>query len=341
MTRRQVVIDALQFRTPVYVPWAWAPTLQCADRLKPDLARRGLGDLPQFVGRHFLDVTSTLARFESVGPGRVRDLYGVTWDRSVDHDIGVTIDWPIRRPEDLDTYAWPDSDDAHWYAGLASDLATGRNLFRRYMLGFSLYERAWTMRGMSDLLMDMVERPAFVERLLDRITEHNLGQIRKAVSLDIDAVYFGDDYGMQTGLIMGLAHWRRFIKPRLARMFAPVCEAGKFVMMHSCGCVAELFDDLIEIGLNCFNPFQPEVMDVFAIKRRYHGRLAFHGGLSIQRTLPFGTAAEVRRETQRLIEAGRAGGYIFSPSHAVPPDVPPENLVAMMETLRAQPGAPA
>ncbi len=146
---------------------------------------------------------------------------------------------------------------------------------------------------------------------------------------------------MQTGLIMGYEHWRHFIKPRLARMFEPVREAGRYVNMHSCGCVAEIFDDLVEIGLNMFNPFQPEVMDVFEIKERYHGRLAFHGGMSVQRVLPFGTVDEVREMTRRLIGAGRNGGYIFSPSHSVPPDVPPENLVAMMEVLRAQDGYPA
>ena len=81
-------------------------------------------------------------------------------------------------------------------------------------------------------------------------------------------------------------------------------------------------------------------MVIYTLKRQYHGRLAFHGGMSIQRVLPFGTPGEVRQETRRLIEAGRQGGYIFAPSHTVPPDVPPENLIAMMEELRAQPGAP-
>ena len=95
--------------------------------------------------------------------------------------------------------------------------------------------------------------------------------------------------------------------------------------------MAELFDELVEIGLQLFNPFQPEVIDVFAIKRKYHGRLAFHGGMSIQRTLPFGSPAEVRRQTARLLAAGGDGGYIFAPSHDVPRDVPPENLVALAE----------
>jgi uroporphyrinogen decarboxylase len=108
--------------------------------------------------------------------------------------------------------------------------------------------------------------------------------------------------------------------------------------MHSCGRVEELFDDLVGIGLNLFNPFQPEVMDTFALMKKYRGQLAFHGGLSIQKTLPFGTPAEVERATRRLIEAGAGGGYIFAPSHGVPRDVSPENLLAMVGVLKGQGG---
>jgi len=334
-TRREVVIEALQFRPPPYVPWSWGPTQQCAARLREHL---GVEDLSDFLDSHFLDLGSEIGRFVPAGADHVRDVYGVVWDRRVDKDIGTPVDWPIKRPQDLDGYDWPDADDPAWYADIPRRLAACGDRFRRYMLGFSLYERAWTMRGAANLLMDMVERPEFVERLLDAIVAHDLQQVRRALAMDFDAVYFGDDYGMQTGLIMGIAHWRHFFKPRLARLFAPVREAGKYVCLHSCGCVTELFDDLVEIGLNVFNPFQPEVMDVFALKRRYHGRLAFHGGMSIQKVLPFGTEAEVRVAAERLVEAGRAGGYVFSPSHAVPYDVPPGNLVAMMDVLRSQPG---
>jgi len=335
MTKRDVVKEALAFRPPPYVPWAWDMTQQCAERVRRHL---GTDDLAPFVESHILPLGSDIGRFEDLGEDRFRDLYGVVWDRRVDKDIGTPLAWPIREPADLDAYDWPDDACEQWLGDVPRLIEARPDLFRCYQIGFSLYERAWTMRGMADLLMDMVERPDFVERLLDAIVEHNLKQIRRALRYDIDAMYFGDDYGMQTGLIMGIGHWRHFIKPRLARMFAPVREAGKFVFLHSCGCVTELFDELVEIGLSCFNPFQPEVMDVFAVKRRYHGRLAFHGGMSIQQVLPFGTPDDVRRAAAALLDAGRSGGYIFSPSHSVPPDVPPENLVTMMETVRAQEG---
>ncbi len=262
----------------------------------------------------------------------------MVWDRTVDKDIGTPCDWPIKQPQDLDRYEFPDVDAAKCYQWIAPHLARHPDKFSLYDIGFSLYERAWTMRGMADLLMDMIERPEFVEELLDAICERNLVQIRHALALGVDCVHFGDDYGMQTGLIMGIKSWRRFIKPRLARQFELVKQAGKFCSMHSCGRVDSLFDDLTEIGLNLFNPFQPEVMDTFALMKKYHGRLAFHGGLSIQKTLPFGTVQDVRDMTRRLIDAGANGGYVLAPSHGVPRDVPPENLVAMVEVLKSQPG---
>jgi uroporphyrinogen decarboxylase len=105
--------------------------------------------------------------------------------------------------------------------------------------------------------------------------------------------------------------------------------------------VDELFDDLIEAGVNCFNPFQPEVMDVHALLPHYRGRLAFHGGLSTQRTLPFGSVADVQQETRRLLALGRDGGYLFAPAHDVEGDVPLENMLAFLKILHQQPGCPA
>ncbi|MFB3894079.1 MAG: uroporphyrinogen decarboxylase family protein [Phycisphaerae bacterium] len=334
MTKRQVVIDAINFRRPAYVPWAWSMTVDCARRVREYI---GKDDLTDFIDSHFLPLGADV-RLKGADADYVRDVYGVLWDRTVDKDIGTPCEWPIKEPSDLAKYNWPDANNPEWYAGFDKLLAANQDRFRWFNVGFSLFERAWTMRGMENLLIDMIERPEFVDEFLDAIVEHDLVQVRKALAMDFDGVYFGDDYGSQRGLIMGITHWRRFIKPRLARMFGEVRKAGKYVSMHSCGCVAELFDELVEIGLQLFNPFQPEVMDVFAIKKKYHGRLAFHGGMSIQKVLPFATVAEVRAAARKLIEAGRCGGYVFSPSHAVPRDVPPENLVAMMEELKAQKG---
>jgi uroporphyrinogen decarboxylase len=120
-------------------------------------------------------------------------------------------------------------------------------------------------------------------------------------------------------------------------MYALVKARGKFVFAHSCGKVDELFPDLIEMGLDAFNPFQPDVIDVAEAKRCYGDRLTFYGGISVQKTLPYGTVAEVRDTVRRLIDVvGRDGGLIAAPSHSVPGDARPENVAAMIEVLQNQ-----
>jgi uroporphyrinogen decarboxylase len=187
------------------------------------------------------------------------------------------------------------------------------------------------------LMMDFIENPDFVNELFNAIADYNIAQVQEALKYDIDGVYFGDDWGQQRGLQMGPRLWREFMRPELERMYAVVREAGKFVMIHSCGDVDELFDELVRIGLNCFNPFQPEVMDVWSLLPQYRGRLAFYGGLSTQRTLPFGSPQQVRDETRRLLALGAEGGYIFAPAHDVEGDVPLENMLAAIETVQSQP----
>jgi len=334
MDKRQVVRLAIEGHKVPYVPWHCGFTVEAADKLRKHF---GQDDLERVLDNHFVKLGSDIGLFTDLGNYRLRDVFTVVWDRSVDKDIGVVEGCVLPEPT-LEGYEFPDPLDKRFFEDIPDKLSRYGDCFRVFKIGFSLYERAWTLRGMENLLMDFLDHPDFVRLLLRSIADYNIAQVIEALKYDIDAVYFGDDWGQQTGLQMGPRIWRRFILPELERMYKTVRDAGKLVFIHSCGKVDELFDDLVQIGLNCFNPFQPEVMDVFGLMKRYKGRLAFHGGLSTQRTLPYGSVEDVRKETGRLLEAGSEGGYIFAPAHAVEGDVPLENMLAFIETLRAQTG---
>ena len=332
MNKRDVIKTVLEGRRPPYVPWSFSFTHEAAAKLQEHFKTQ---DLTSVLGNHILELGDSVGFFEPLGNDRYQDVFGVIWDRSIEKNIG-NVEGCLIQEASMNGFSMPDPHAPRLFADIEEKISRHGDLFRVFQIGFSLFERAWTLRGMENLMMDMLENPDFVHELLGAIADYNIAQVQKALTYDIDAVYFGDDWGQQHGLIMGPQLWHEFIQPQLVRMYDAVHRGGKYVFIHSCGDVDELFDELTAIGVNCFNPFQPEVMDVYSLIAQHRSKLTFHGGLSTQRILPYGSEDEVRSETRRLLDAGREGGYILAPAHAVEGDVSLQNMLAFIDEAKKQ-----
>jgi uroporphyrinogen decarboxylase len=224
------------------------------------------------------------------------------------------------------------------YSEMAENAAKAR-ADGKYVLAMvyaSHFERAYFARGFENFMADIVGDFVFAKRLCQTIIQKNLVMLENFLHLcDIDGVLLGSDWGSQRGLLMSLAAWDEMIRPGEQQEYDLVHAYGKDVWVHSCGDVQRLIPRLIEMGLNVLNPVQPECMDIARLKADFGGRLTFWGGISTQRTLPFGSPQEVRQEARRVRDLmAQGGGYILSPSQAIQGDVPPANILALMEVAR-------
>ncbi|MBN2325081.1 MAG: hypothetical protein JXQ30_15235 [Spirochaetes bacterium] len=346
MIEKQRVMRSIHFEKTDRPPWQIGYTSGLAERVMKELGLeaghcdvRGKNifryvSLDDYFGNHiaFLRGRATDSVRE-VSPGLWRDEWGVLWDRRIDPDIGTPVNC-VLEDMNLDALVPPDPADEKRFCHFPPILKANSHRYLLAKVSYSLFERAWSLRGMENLLMDFILNPAFVRELLETITEFNLGLIEALGRFEVDGVIFGDDYGWQRGLLMNPDTWREFLRPCLERIYARAHEQGYDVFIHSCGEIGAILDDLVDIGVDVFNPFQPEVMDTEKVIEKYSGRLAFYGGISIQKTLPFGTPEEVGRHVRKLLDLAAAhGGFIVSPSHDMPGDIPTENILAMRDAL--------
>jgi uroporphyrinogen decarboxylase len=355
MNSRERVVAALRREKPDRVPFDFALGFS-PYQLEQFKRRTGQDDANDFFGA---DVRGT-----GIGPTRLQTDYSKYIDRASLPDHAYIDEWgqghvptvshdqyhshlegyvyPMlnlhSRPEALD-YPLPDIEAEYRYTPVADDIATYQAHGLAVMAGMActIFEVAWYMRSMELLLMDFVDNPEFAEVLLDRITEKRIIQAQRFAELGPDVIMFGDDVASQRGMLMSVAMWRRWLKPRLARVIGAAKRANPKVLAfyHSDGDASAIVPDLIEIGVDILNPIQPECMDPFSLKKTYGERLSFWGTLGTQSTLPFGTPDDVRRDIRLRCEiVGAGGGLLIAPTHMVEPEVPWENLVAFVEAVK-------
>ena len=245
--------------------------------------------------------------------GRRTDPWGCMWESMEDGVCGEVIGHPLEDWSNLDRFSPP------WHILDQVDLSEV-NRFCRNTDKFvipqwepsmpNLFERMQYLRGTENLFMDLAEGDERVLELRDRVQEYHLKQLAMWCDTEVDGVQFADDWGSQISMLISPATWREIFKP-LYRQYCELAHSkGKFILMHSDGCVAEIIPDLIEIGLDALN-LQLFCMDIEKLADLYHHKIAFWGEIDRQKIQVFGTPDDMRKAVRRLANAffrhGRTG----------------------------------
>ena len=195
---------------------------------------------------------------------------------------------------------------------------------------------AMYLRGIEEAFLDLALRPDLADAVIGRIRAFYAVYLERVLETAgglIDIVVTGDDFGAQNGLLVSPATWRKMLQPGFAEYLRVIADHGALSMHHTCGSVVAIIPDMIASGLDILQSLQPEAagMSLGPLMDAYGGQIAFHGGLSIQRTLPFGQPEDVRHEVQAVIEAvGGRGGYILCTAHNIQADTSMANVLALL-----------
>ena len=371
MTPRERVLAALNHREPDRVPMDFGGT-RCSsihlagyERLKARLAI----DSPSIISDRMMQCVLVDDRILERFGVDTRCLVAGVPDVTPDLELGerhYRDEWGVERSmppgsywydllssplageitvADIARYPWPDPDDPGRVRGVRQRaLALRAKGDHAIILNVAVgaVHVSQYLRGFQDWFMDMAADQKLIGALMDAITEVTgrivVNLLREVGDL-VDIVFTGDDLGTQGGPQMSPDAYRRVIKPRHAHFFRQVhdaCPQAK-VALHSCGSIYQLIPDLIDVGVEALNPLQVAArdMDPARLKREFGKQLTLWGGVDSQDVLPHGTPEEVRQEAaRRIAEMAEGGGYILSAVHNIQPDVPTENVIALLEADR-------
>jgi len=284
-----------------------------------------------------VEKVSTFSKTYGVSGAIPVDEWGVWWRQGSFYHF-AHIESPLKMINDMSRikeFPWPDLDSQYRYEGLSEKVHSIQQAgVAVAAFAGSIFEQAWYIRGMEQLLEDMLLNPEIANFIFERTAYYQKEVGVNMAKTGVDMIMLGDDVAMQNGLIMKAETWREFLKPRLQKTIRAIKEVRPEVKIfyHSDGNVEQLIPELIEVGVDVLNPVQPECMNPSEIKQKYGDKLAFLGTVSVQQTMPYGSVNDVKMEVeQRIKTVGRNGGLVLAPAHVLGPEVQWENIVAFFE----------
>lgn len=343
------ILKAINHQRSDRPPINYVATPEAHNNLKSYLK---INDDESLLRRLGVDIRRVVPRF--VGPGDMigagggaaagKDFLGIVW-KPVRNEFGTYNEIafsPLAKAttvKEIEDYPWPKVD---WFdfSHLKEDIARLNKDHRHAIMYFAggAFETPWYMRGLEQFLMDLVERPDIAESISSLATKFYKERALRAVEESdghIDIVGSGGDIGTQRGMMLSPELWRRHIKPYSTQLIRTFKNMGFITYYHSCGSIFPVIDDFIEMGLDILDPIQPKAanMDPVTLKTHFGNKLTFHGGVDEQELLPFGKPEDIQQEVNRLIALlGADGAYIVCTSHAIQPDTPAENIMAIYDT---------
>jgi uroporphyrinogen decarboxylase len=282
-------------------------------------------------------------RRERIDQYTVRDEWGTAWTKPPHLTYASVADHPIKEPtlDALRMHSFPDPDDPGRHEGLRDIVRkmyeeTDYVVVADYPTGAGIFDQAWRLRGMAELLLDMLESPEFTHELLEfignwytRVYERYMQEVGSYIQM----VMIYEDLSMQEGPLMSVDLFRKYIKPQHEKLIKVIRDhTDAQICLHICGSAYAFIPDFIEMGIGVLNPVQIRArnMEPERLKEEFGDRMSFHGGVDSQEVLPNRSPAEVEEEVRRLVNVlGENGGYLLASCHAIQPDVTPENVRAL------------
>ncbi len=239
---------------------------------------------------------------------RWTDEWGCTWASLTEFDKGEVVEPAIADWADLDGYRPPDLGQADDYADVAAAFAADPHRYRiGHLPGFT-FNVARKLRRLDNYLCDLVLEPDRVRRLNELVRAELLKAIDRLADAGADAVMFPEDWGTQQGLMISPAMWREFFAPEFEALAGRARRRGLTVIMHTCGKMTDIIEDLIALGVGCLQFDQPRVHGIDLLAERFGGRVAFWCPVDTQRTLQTRDREKIRADAKLMVEKlGNAG----------------------------------